>query len=401
MIKKTKTDIEKIIEGLVIWLSAAILISWFWDRWFLVGPHGTYRWVGMDFVPFWVGVQEMLRGFNPYTPEVTLKIQDVIYGGPAGTYDPMMFVYPAWIFILFVPFSLLPLKCAVTIYSSTLILMVTKIVSKLADSWPGKKGKARYVWVVLTFISSLPFLVISALKGQLGYIGLIALYSCQILWNKKPFWAGIALGFSVIKPTVTVIPTIVILLWALYQKKWPVLSGFAVLIAFLSISSFVASGFWVPEYLDMLSITGGMPVLWSQQILVFPWNLLYAGYFIFLMFLGFRKSVRTGREQPLFSAAILAGIALFPMRWIYDLFLGILVSDTSVRFSRFTTAAVALAMFFPWVLPFFHENIRWNIAVIGMPVAWSCVFLMQNSERDIAGQTFGIKQMENIDENKI
>ncbi len=129
---------KSILQGCVVWLAACFLLSRFWDSWTLDGPHGAYCWVGMDFVPFWVGVQEMRQGFSPYTPEVTLKIQEVLYGGPAGAYDPMMFVYPAWLFIVILPFSLLPLKWAAILYSSTLFLFLCSENSGCSLGWGEK-----------------------------------------------------------------------------------------------------------------------------------------------------------------------------------------------------------------------------------------------------------------------
>ncbi len=255
----SKKLLQEIIKDIIIWSSAAFLIGWFWNSWLLAGPHGPYRWIGLDFVPFWVGVQEMVKGLNPYTPEVTLKIQEAIYGGPAYSYDPMMFVYPAWLFALFIPFSMLPLQWAVILYSSTLIYGLIKMISNLASLWSNAQGKIKFIWVGLLFVGSLPFLIISATKGQLGYVSLLGLYLSQRLWAKKPVLAGTALALALIKPTVTVIPVVGLLGWALYEKNSRILLGFTGLMSLLSSVSFIASGFWLPEYLQMLSITAECP----------------------------------------------------------------------------------------------------------------------------------------------
>lgn len=376
--QRNKIDPKLIIQSLVIWLGSAFFLIWFWDQWLLDGPHGPYRWVGMDFVPFWAGVQQMLKGLNPYTPEVTLKIQEVIYGGPAGTYDPMMFVYPAWIFLFFIPFSLLPLSWAVVIYGSSLILALFLMMKSLAFGWAGMGNKARAFWWIILMAGALPFIIISAMKGQLGYISLIALFLSRRWWAKRPILAGVALGFAVIKPTVTIIPVAGFLLWALYEKNWKVLAGFSGLILLLFSTSLLASGFWVPEYLQMLSITGGMPVLWSQQILVSPWNFIYAAYFLAILVFGFIKSIKSGDPQPWFSATLLGGIALIPMRWIYDLFLGILIPQAGGALKPMVAILTGVAILSPWALVFVEEASRWNFAVILMPLVWSGVFLVQN-----------------------
>jgi hypothetical protein len=150
----------------LVFVSSIIILFLFWDIWLLDGPHGPYRWVGMDFVPFWVGVQEMLNGLNPYTPEVTLKIQEEVYGGPAGDYDPMMFVYPAWLFVVILPFSLIPLKWAVLLYGSTLILLLFLYLEKLVGGLGGRKIE-KFIPALLVF-GAIPFVIVSATKGSWG-----------------------------------------------------------------------------------------------------------------------------------------------------------------------------------------------------------------------------------------
>lgn len=368
--------IKEIIQGIVILLGSAFLLSWFWDTWLLDGPHGPYRWIGMDFAPFWVGVQQMLRGLNPYTPEVTLKIQEVIYGGPAGVYDPMMFVYPAWLFVVILPFSLIPLKWAVLLYGSALILLLFLILRNLSAVWTAEKS--RNFFILLLIFGALPFVIVSVTKGQLGYLSLIGLYLALYWWKEKPAIAGIALGFALIKPTVTVIPVVGFLFWALYVRRWPFFFGFAGWMFFLSLTSFIASGFWIPEYLQMLSITGGMPVLWSAQILPSPWNYYYIAYFLVLLGYGLFIAIKTADIRPWFSATILAGMGLTPMRWIYDLFLGILVPSQSPKVSSLARISVGLAVLSPWLLVLIDEKIRGEFAVIFLPPIWSLVFLVEN-----------------------
>lgn len=367
---------KKIIQGFVLWLGSAFLLSWFWDTWLLDGPHGPYRWIGMDFVPFWVGVQQMLTGLNPYTPEVTLKIQEVIYGGPAGDYDPMMFVYPAWLFIVILPFSLIPLKWAVLLYGSALILLLFLILRNLSVVWIAEKS--RNFFLLLLIFGALPFVIVSVTKGQLGYLSLIGLYLALYWWKEKPAIAGIALGFALIKPTVTVVPVLGFLCWALYTRRWSFFFGFAGWMFFLSLTSFMASGFWIPEYLQMLSITGGMPVLWSAQILPPPWNYFYIAYFFVLLVYGLFIAITTADIRPWFSATILVGMGLTPMRWIYDLFLGILVPNQSPKISSLARVSVGLAVLSPWLLLLVSENIRGEFAVIFLPLTWSLIFLLEN-----------------------
>lgn len=365
----------------LLWVMALIMIVQLWDKWMLDGPHGQYRWVGMDFAPFWVGVRQMLHGVNPYSPETLLKIQEVVYGGPALGADPMMFVYPAWMFILIAPFSLMPYKWAVFVYASLLLWALFNFLYKLAAITGAGNLLAQSLWFVLLVFGSLPFLVISATKGQLGYFSLLTLFAARQLSTRRPLMAGILLGFALIKPTVTVIPVAGFLLWALSQKEWKILSGFTGVLMLLVATSYLAVGNWMPDYFDMLSIRGGMPVLWSIDSLSPPWSILYivfiAGTGMWLLYLSYKK-----KRGDWFSAWVLVGIALTPMRWIYDLFLGILILGEKRTLSAHQSVMAGIAILSPWFLVLVPEPMRWNAAVVGLPLTWAIalvVFLFPDS----------------------
>jgi hypothetical protein len=145
------------------------------------------------------------------------------------------------------------------------------------------------------------------------------------------------------------------------------------------LTSFAASGFWIPEYLQMLSITGGMPVLWSAQILVHrPGIIFYIVYFFVVLGYGFLSQLRLADIGPWFSATILAGMGLTPMRWIYDLFLGFLVPNQNPKISSLSRVSLGLAILSPWLLVLVDETIRGEFAVIFLPLIWSLVFLVEN-----------------------
>jgi hypothetical protein len=373
--KKNKT--LTISLQFVLWSTALITIAWLWDRWMLNGPHGLYRWVGMDFAPFWVGVRDMLHGINPYSPETTLKIQELVYGGPAALgEDPMTFSYPAWIFILIAPFSLIPYKWAVILYAGTLLWAMFNFLYKIASILENKNFLIQSLWLVLLILGSLPFLVISVTKGQLGYICLLALFVAYRIWKRHPLMAGIILGFALIKPTVTVIPVTGFLLWVLVQKNWKFLSGFTGIMAILFMTSYAAVGNWIPDYLGAVGSKVSTTILWSIEILSLPWNILYASIFIIIGIFSFYYSFTKKEYDYWFSAIILLGIAVTPMRWIYDLFLGILLIAEKRNFSRLQSFTVSIAIISPWVLVFIPETTRWNAAVIGLPLIWAATLLM-------------------------
>ena len=379
----SKNKILLIVVQLILWTATLWVIAWLWDRWMLNGPHGPYRWVGMDFAPYWVSVREMFHGANPYDADTTLKIQQVVYGGPAMGEDPMMFVYPAWMFVLIAPLSLLSFQWAAVLYIGTLLWGMLNLLYLISWNLSSKKFISHTLWMTWLTLGSLPFLIISVTKGQLGYLSLIALFVSRRVWDRRPYFAGIVLGLALIKPTVTVIPAAGFLLWALFERDWRFLGGFSGCIGVLFVTSLLAGGNWIPGYLAMLGIKGGMPVIWSLDILSNPWRMIYAAFFIALVLYAYFTSRRQDARDLWLSTTILAGIALFPMRWIYDLYLGILIPPEGGNLSRVQSVMVAISVASPWILVLIPEPTRWSVAAIGLPLIWAACLLFLYTPRFI------------------
>jgi len=391
-----------ILIELGLWAAFTLTMLWLWDHWLIPGPHGTIRWVGMDFIPYWVGVRRMMMGQSPYSIDTTHLIQTVLLGGPpeAGG-DPMQFVYPAWIFLLLAPFALLPLKWAVALWTGSLLSGIFHFIGYLAFRWGDQRLGRTGFFAACLAVGSLPYLSIAVTKGQLSLVSLGALFlairmvdilpiqlGCGIPISDRgetksgkanfiEILAGIFLTISILKPTLTILAMAGMLFWSVVERRVYFIAGFASCIGILSLASWVAVGNWIPDYLQLIRNTGGAPVLWSLAFLAWPWNALYAFIFIGIMVYAFIWFVRTRNRTQWFSAAVLTGLALLPMRWIYDLQLGILVSAESGQMSNLTSACVVIALLAPWGLSFFPESLRWSAQVIGLPIAWGVVWCAQ------------------------
>ena len=205
-------------------------------------------------------------------------------------------------------------------------------------------------------------------------MSLLALFGAYQLRKQKPFLAGMILTVALIKPTVTVIPVTIYLGWKLLQKNWRFLAGFASFITLLLVSSYLAVGNWITSYFGMLEAKVSTSILWSMDILSRPWNYLYAALFIGILIFSIYLSLK--KKHPYwFSAAVLAGIALTPMRWIYDLFLAILILVESRNLSPFRSLLAGIAVLSPWLLVWIPVSMRWYIAMIGLPLIWVATVL--------------------------
>jgi hypothetical protein len=388
-----------IFVELGLWAAFILTMFWLWDRWLIPGPHGTIHWVGMDFVPYWVGVRAMLTGQSPYSSGTTHLIQMALLGGtPEVGGDPMLFVYPAWIFLPLLPLALLPLRLAVALWTGLLLLGVFNLIGYLAIRWGNRRFLRTSFWAAVLVVGCLPYISIAVTKGQLSLVSLGCLFLAIRLVGGIPMqrdrgipisnhretksakaifreiMAGIFLAFSILKPTLTIFAMAGMLLWALVERRVYLIAGFASCIGVLSLASWFAVGNWIPDYLNLLINTGGAPVLWSLALLAWPWKVLYAFLFTGIGVYAFILFLRTQNRTQWFSATILIGIALFPMRWIYDLLLGILVPAEAEQMSRLPAASVVIALLAPWGLALFPEPLRWSAQVIGLPLVWAIVW---------------------------
>jgi hypothetical protein len=313
----------------------------------------------------------------------------------------MLFVYPAWIFLLLAPSALLPLKWAVAFWTGSLLLGTVHLIGYLAVRWGGHRLGRVGLWAAVLAVGCTPYVSIAVAKGQLSLVGLGALFLAIRLLDgtatrgargipeSNPggtrlargsfheLMAGTCLAFAIMKPTLTIVPTAGILLWATVERKGYFIAGFACFIGVLSAASWFAVGNWLPDYVQLLVNTGGAPVLWSLALLPWPWNAFFAFLFVGIGAFAFTRFLQTRNRAQWFSATVLAALALLPMRWIYDLLLGLLVPVEAEQMSRPLAASVVLALLAPWGLALFPEPLRWPAQVVGLPLAWALVWFCQ------------------------
>jgi hypothetical protein len=96
-------SMRKYNEGVIWHLTGLLLVLWILlsavSYWLLALP----RQQRFDFYPRWVGSRAVLAGENPYTQEVTWRIQEGMFGRRLGPgEDEQRFAYPAiiaWILL--------------------------------------------------------------------------------------------------------------------------------------------------------------------------------------------------------------------------------------------------------------------------------------------------------------
>jgi hypothetical protein len=240
-------------------------------------PRGNFS----DLYPRWLGTRELLlHNRDPYGPEVTREIQEGYYGraldpnNPSDPKDQQGFAYPLYVVFLLAPFMYLPFHTVQIIWFWALLLWTAASVLfwLRASNW----RPSRWTVATLIVLTLGSFPVVQGLKLQqltLLVAGLIAI-SLALLVRGQLVWAGILIAVCTIKPQLTMLLIVWLLLWTLgdWNKRWRFAAAFAATMAVFFAGSQLISPGWISRFVNALSAyrryTGGAET--SLDVLLTP-----------------------------------------------------------------------------------------------------------------------------------
>lgn len=213
---------------------------------------------GDDFYQIWLTSREYLHHRrDPYSPEMTREIQIGLYGRPldperlSDPLDRRAFPYPAFVDLLFwptahVPFPLLRVQVVCVLVPLT---VATVLLWLQALSW-----RLRWPWVIvilLLVLCSYPVLE-GFYAGQIGLlVGFLLGASILVLRRGRLFLSGILLALTTIKPHVTLLAILYLLVWSSYDwhKRDRLCVGFFSTLFLLVGSSLLVWRHWIQSWL--------------------------------------------------------------------------------------------------------------------------------------------------------
>jgi hypothetical protein len=210
---------------------------------------------GNDFYPRWRGTRAfIMEGKDPYSEDVTLQIQEGMYGRPAKEdEDQVAFAYPLYVSLFVLPLSFFPYPQAQALWMSTLVFITiaTVIIILRTFNWKPSPGGllALSLWSLFLYPT-----VRSIVLGQFSIVVLallaLALLAIQRGWT---FLAGCSLALSTIKPQMVFLVIPLLLLSSLRHRRYRILGGFLAAIGILVIFSSLLLPAWVPSFITALS----------------------------------------------------------------------------------------------------------------------------------------------------
>jgi len=210
---------------------------------------------GNDFYSRWRGTRALLlENKDPYSEEVTLEIQEGMFGRAArGDEDQVAFAYPLYVSLFIFPLAFLPYPQAQALWLSGLVFLTLATVIMLLRTlhWRPSAGGllALSLWCLLLYPTAR-----SIVLGQFTILVLALVASA--LWAIERGWdllAGCSLALATIKPQMVFLLIPFLLLWALLWRRYRILGGFlAVMGVLLLLPSFILPA-WIPSFLGGLS----------------------------------------------------------------------------------------------------------------------------------------------------
>jgi hypothetical protein len=341
------------------------------------GWGGGYNF-GADFYPIWLTSREaMFRRRDPYTTDMTRAIQTGLFGRPlnaANPHDPPVnyraFAYPAFTDLLFWPLSLGSFLAIRPPLAAVLLITTAASLWLWRSSFRLSLSSTQFTIALLLTLSS--YAVTEGLYAlQLGlFVGFLLSASFAALVRNRFFFAGTLLALTFIKPQMTILVAIYLLVWSL--SDWRERHGFilALLIglAALGATSLLVWPHWIFEWLHTISEYGtyAPPPLLTYSLgpvvgpkLGPPLIVVLLGAALILIW-KMRHQPAGSQHFSLTVSLLLAitSITLLPGQAVHDhvvLLPGILLTvcnwrTVSARFFRFVLALATLALFWQWVM---------------------------------------------------
>jgi len=216
-----------------------------WEHYVHV-EHGPVKAPLGDLYPRWVGSRELLlHGTNPYSAEVSYKIQIAFYGQiieqsydkpQSELIDEQRFAYPVYVVFLLAPtvhanFEVLQRWTPVVLGALTVlsIWLWLAVLHWRPHLWS--------VFVLVLLVLGSPQVGQGMRLRQLGLLAafLLALGTWCVTRNRL-FIAGVLFGVATIKPQMVLLCLAWFFIWTLgdWKKRWPLAAGFTAALGLLS-----------------------------------------------------------------------------------------------------------------------------------------------------------------------
>jgi hypothetical protein len=319
-----------------------------------------------DYICYWAAGMNLASGQSPYSVEAQTRIQRA-YGWEKardglGIYDFLPFYYPPWFAMLCAAFSPLGYegaKIAWLVINIELVLLTGFLLRKVSPGVPRS--------VPLAVVPIFAFTVAAVIVGQTSPL---VFFLIVLAWNlverRRDRSAGAVLAWVTIKPQLTAVLLLGLLLWAARRGRWGVVQGFTAMLVLLCLVSFAILPTWLDEMLKAPRLTppptayfpwiGVTWFLLLKESGLRSWGFQAAYAAVALPFLVAVLRAAHDRSRPLrdvFSLGLLAAYFVAPYGRHYD-FPVLLIPLLTLLGTRLRERSGAAMLFALLVVPYPH-----------------------------------------------
>ena len=195
-------------------LMAISAVSVFSLRDIILGTHFG----GIDFMGYWSSTHLISRGENPYSLESMTAVQ---LQEAHSTLDVTIMSWnPPTLFVFLLPLGLVSFATAKFVWvfiNMTLVLSAGLMLTNIYM----QEVSPRIRYAFLIFVIAFPAVLAGLYMGQVTFLVFWGMVACVALMKKSQwFWAGAVLILATIKPHITVLSVIYILVYMARNRQW-------------------------------------------------------------------------------------------------------------------------------------------------------------------------------------
>jgi len=208
-----------------------------------VSVLGNYSIGTTDFVEYWASAHQLKNHANPYAADAILDIERSL-GHPLG--EPALVMWnPPSALLLILPLGFFSPRVGHLLW---LLLLLASLVASVQLIW-NMHGRPKG-WLNLLGYTFAPALI-CLLAGQVSLFVLLGLVLFLRLNRSRPFLAGAALWFCMLKPHLLLPVGVVLLVWSVITRSYKVLAGTAFALILSSLVVLVFDPLVWTHYLQM------------------------------------------------------------------------------------------------------------------------------------------------------
>jgi hypothetical protein len=146
---------------------------------------------------------------------------------------------------LMLPFGLLDFQPARLLWFGVQVGLLLLCTAALWRLYGGPEDRLLLAWLLcFSFFPTLQFISL----GQVGILILAGVVGFVLLEKDHPFWAGIVMGLTLVKPQLPALFWVALGLWCLERRRWSVLLGAAGMLGAMTLTAWVCNPHVFADY---------------------------------------------------------------------------------------------------------------------------------------------------------